>query len=186
MNSLYTTIQQIVFGVFGITTVLTPNSQIYKDTSVLPVTQRAPLEQSKTLDSEFSSKVRMLREKQKTLLLGNKEFQIILADTNELRTKGLSGSNPLGEDQAMLFLFDSPSKYGFWMKEMRYPIDIIWVNTKGKIIYIVKDAKPESFPEVFKPRDEAIVVIEIKGGLSKKVGLLEGDYIRFKDRGSLK
>jgi hypothetical protein len=126
----------------------------------------------------------LLRKRPASLLLAGKELQIILADTNELQVKGLSGSSSIASDRAMLFLFNKPGKYGFWMKDMLYSIDIIWVDVNGKVVHIVRGAAPESFPTIFKPSTDAIAVIEIKSGLAREIGLTEGQYVSFKDASS--
>jgi uncharacterized membrane protein (UPF0127 family) len=60
----------------------------------------------------------------------NRTFKIELARTPEEQQKGLSNRASLPEDHGMLFLFDKPAPYGFWMKEMRFPLDIIFIKNK--------------------------------------------------------
>lgn len=62
----------------------------------------------------------------KTVEVKGQTFKVAIADTDEKRTKGLSGRDNLAQDQGMLFLFDKPGNYPFWMKDMRFPIDIIF------------------------------------------------------------
>lgn len=184
MNSFYLLLQKAVFGAMSATTFFVPSHSSNGSIVIVPL-EKVAMTQKDTnnlgLNTSFDSRMRRLSEKPSSLLMAGKELQIILADTDALRIKGLSGSTPIAENHAMFFLFDKPDKYGFWMKDMLYSIDIIWVNIKGQVIHIVHNANPESFPKVFKPTTDAIAVIEVKSGLTKDIGLTEGEYISFKD-----
>ncbi|MEN9647466.1 MAG: hypothetical protein RLY57_270 [Candidatus Parcubacteria bacterium] len=100
--------------------------------------------------------------------LGRAALHVLIADTEERRVKGLSYRESLGKDQAMLFVFDEPGKHGIWMKSMKFPIDIIWLDSNLHVIHIVKEASPRSFPEVFEPKDDASFVLEVNAGFSEK------------------
>src|SRR5258708_4958367 len=58
----------------------------------------------------------------------NHEFQLIIAKTEEQKQIGLSKNTKLDQNQAMLFIFDKPDYYRFWMKDMKFPIDIIFIK----------------------------------------------------------
>lgn len=62
--------------------------------------------------------------------------------SNELMAKGLAVKNQLKENEAMLFVFDDPAEHSFWMKDMKFPIDIIWLNSDGKVVHIEKNLQP--------------------------------------------
>src|SRR5688500_16424694 len=68
---------------------------------------------------------------------GNK-VKLIVAKSESDRSKGLSGRNNLAKDQGMLFVFPQPGEYAFWMKDMKFAIDIIYIN-KDKVVYVVKN-----------------------------------------------
>jgi len=113
------------------------------------------------------------------------QINVEIALTPEARTQGLSGRASLGEKEGMLFVFDAPGKYGFWMKDMNFPIDIVWFtpsegNEAGlardlRVVYIKKDAKPESYPEIFMPEENARYVLEVLAGFSDENNLQIGD-----------
>lgn len=111
------------------------------------------------------------------VVIGNTTLLVDIADTQAEREKGLSGREPLVARTGMLFIFDKPDTYGFWMKEMNFNIDIIWFNEYGEIIYVVQDAKPESYPETFMPPKKSLYVLETQSGFVKKEGLKIGDKI---------
>jgi hypothetical protein len=106
-------------------------------------------------------------------------LQVEIASTPEMLKQGLSGRAGLKENEGMLFVFERPGKYSFWMKDMNFPIDIIWIGEDLKVIYIKKDALPNSFPEVFTPDKNAKYVLEVNAGFSEKNDLKEGDSVQF-------
>lgn len=114
------------------------------------------------------------------LTLGGDTFQVQVADTTETRVKGLSGSSQLKPDQGMLFDFQKDDKWGIWMKDMNYPIDIIWMDNGKQIVYMVKDAPPNSYPfTTFKPNDPARYVLELPAGTINKKRLKIGSKATF-------
>lgn len=111
---------------------------------------------------------------------GEKIF-VELADTEERREKGLSGRDSIGENEGMLFLFPQKGGYGFWMKEMKFPIDIIWIN-EGRIMWIEKNVDPQiGVPDeklrVYAFSGDVDAVLEIKAGKSDILNLKEGDVV---------
>lgn len=102
-----------------------------------------------------------------------------LALTPESQIRGLSGRNELKEDDGMLFVFNNIGYHSFWMKDMKFPIDIIWIGDDLQIVYIKKDAQPKSYPDVYTPDKKAKYVLEVISGFSQKNNLKEGDKILF-------
>ncbi len=108
------------------------------------------------------------------------KIKVELALTEAEREQGLSGRDGLADDAGMLFVFDHPDKYLFWMKDMNFPIDMIWIGQDSKIIYIQKNASPDSYPQkTFGPETPATYVLEVPAGFSDKNGLKEGDQVKF-------
>lgn len=102
-----------------------------------------------------------------------------LAYTPETQEKGLSGRKELKKDESMLFVFNHTDQYSFWMKDMNFPIDIIWIGEDLRVVYIKKDAKPESYPEAFTPNQDAKYVLEVFSSFSEKNNLKVGDRVEF-------
>lgn len=94
--------------------------------------------------------------------------EIEIADTPELRKQGLSGRDVLGDYQGMLFIFDSEGEYSFWMKDMNFSLDLIYIDYRGYIVDIKKDVPPctESECISFKPSKAFKYVLEVNGGFS--------------------
>lgn len=93
--------------------------------------------------------------------------------------KGLSGRSSLQRDQGMLFVFEKPGKYCFWMKDMNFPIDIIWINESKKVVTVKENVKPESYPDSFCPSESARYVIEVNAGRSRVMQIFENSRLSF-------
>ena len=106
-------------------------------------------------------------------------IKIEVATTPEAQEKGLSERNEIKDDEGMLFIFKNPGWYSFWMKDMNFPIDMIWLDQNLQVIYIKKNVLPESFPETFSPKEKSQYVLEVISGFSEKNNLTEGDTAQF-------
>lgn len=117
----------------------------------------------------------------KSLSIREHIFDVVISKTEVEHTQGLSSTYKINENEGMLFIFPTPSKYNFWMKDMNYPIDILWINKDNRIIFIQKNATPESYPDSFGPTDDqALMVLEITAGLSDKLGITNSDSVVIK------
>lgn len=119
--------------------------------------------------------------KKTTVKIGDREFKVEIADTAYLRSQGLSGRESLPEDSGMLFVFGSSTVQTFWMKGMKFPLDIIWIQDE-RIVGIEKNVPPEPDKSAFSLKiynsPEAVNrVLEINAGLSEKYGFGAGDKI---------
>jgi uncharacterized protein len=106
--------------------------------------------------------------------------------TNEQRTKGLSEKDDLAENEAMLFVFGSEAKHTFWMKDMKFPIDIIWIDSDKTIIHIENNLQPcssEVLCPTYKPNDDSTYVLETVGGFAEKYDILKGTRVGFELKG---
>ncbi len=103
----------------------------------------------------------------------------MVASTVQERERGLSGTESLPEDSAMLFTFDKPDFYGIWMKDMKIPIDIFWLDENYKIIHIEENISPQTYPKVFLPPEKSTYVLETNAGFAEKNKLKEGKLLNF-------
>lgn len=106
-------------------------------------------------------------------------IEVDIASSNVERSRGLSGRVNLGANSGMLFVFDRPSKNMFWMKDMNFPIDIIWLDENKKIIYIKENLSPKTYPEVFGPEVPSMYVLEVNSNFTKKYNIKIGDIANF-------
>ena len=88
-------------------------------------------------------------------------YRVRIADSPAERAQGLSGTAPLPQGEGMLFIFERAGMYGFWMKDMNYPIDIIWLNDDLESVGATKNISPDTFPAVFYPPVPVRYVLEI-------------------------
>ena len=114
-----------------------------------------------------------------TVVLGGRLFSVEIADTPALQQKGLSGHAPLNDREGMLFVFSRPDRYGFWMKDMLFPLDIIWIGSDWRITHIEHSLATSTYPAVFYPEAPSRYVLEISSGLSDTLGLKTGDIVKF-------
>ena len=108
--------------------------------------------------------------------ISGKKFVANLALTREEQRKGLGGRDRLCGRCAMLFDFKDKNKYSFWMKDMKFDLDIIWISD-GRIVYIKKNFSRHS-PETIAPDSYADKVLEINSGISSKFGFEIGDAVK--------
>lgn len=115
-----------------------------------------------------------------TVRIGDGVFLARVAKTAAEREKGLGGTGELRSDQAMLFVYDTDDKHSIWMKDMKYALDIIWLDKNKEIVYIVKNAPPESYPyERFVPKQDARYVLELPAGTAGKKMIDIGAKVHF-------
>jgi len=115
----------------------------------------------------------------KYVKIGDEIIKVDLALTPTEQELGLSIKDNLKNDEGMLFIFNNSGVYPFWMKDMSFPIDIIWIGDDFRIVYIKKDAKKDSYPEIFDPNKNSKYVLEVNALFSEKKNLKEGDKVEF-------
>jgi uncharacterized membrane protein (UPF0127 family) len=101
-------------------------------------------------------------------------LSVELARTVPEQEQGLSYRQSLSADHGMLFVFDSPQEIGFWMKDMHFPLDMIWFDQHMKVIDITKNATPDSYPHIFLPRSPVQYVLEVNAGFADAHGVTIG------------
>ena len=104
---------------------------------------------------------------------------VLVADTDPLRELGLGDRDSISSDTGMFFTFDHPDIYSFWMKDMRFPIDIIWLDDSFRVIHVENSVSPESYPKIFSPTEKSSFVLEVAAGIAKKNNYTEGSTLDF-------
>lgn len=121
--------------------------------------------------------------KRTTVQYNKKAFQVYICDSRGKIMKGLMGRDGIGADEGMLFIFKRESKPGFWMLNMKFSIDILWLDKNKKIVHIVEKAEPcksiFSCP-VYKPPKSSLYVLEFAAGTAKKYGMKVGNAVVIK------
>lgn len=114
------------------------------------------------------------------LKIGQAEVWVDVAQTPAQRERGLLGRAELGDNEGMLFVFDKPDYYSFWMKGMKFPLDIIWIDKELRVVGVVEKALPESFPQTFVPNVPVSYVLEVNAGFAGENGIRPGDSVSLK------
>jgi len=93
-----------------------------------------------------------------------------LATTPKEMTTGLMNRTSLPENMGMLFIFDEEGIHNFWMKNTLIPLDMIWLDENGKIVYIKKNAQPCYVPicPAFGPGSSSKYGLEVNGGYTER------------------
>lgn len=126
----------------------------------------------------------VLRPLQAKVRIKDAVFAVDVAVTEAQKQKGLGGRDSLPDGHGMLFPYDHIEQYEFWMKDMRFPIDIVWIRGKTvvDISQNVPPPKANERPVIVKPSEAVDKVLEIKAGSSKEFGISIGDYVEFIDK----
>lgn len=118
------------------------------------------------------------------ITINNHTFELKVAKSGQEKEIGLSETNSLPENQGMLFIFDKPDYYSFWMKNMKIPIDIIYINN-DQIVSIENNAQPaknsDENPIIYTPTEPSDKVLEINAGLSEKYSFKKGDKVKYEN-----
>ncbi|EKD86270.1 MAG: hypothetical protein ACD_37C00381G0003 [uncultured bacterium] len=119
-----------------------------------------------------------------TAQINNQTFKVEVAKTETERQIGLSDKENLSADQGMLFVFDSPDYHSFWMKDMKFPIDIIYLSGE-KVVTVVENAEPPISPNenlvIYQPEEKADRVLEVSAGTAQKYKITKGSVVKVKN-----
>ena len=102
-----------------------------------------------------------------------------VARTDDDRSRGLSGRTSLATDAGMLFIFPIDGPYGFWMKDMRFPIDIVWIDQGYTVLGVAQEVSPETYPNLFFPPAPIRYVLELNSGSAERFGIASGTKLVF-------
>jgi uncharacterized membrane protein (UPF0127 family) len=105
--------------------------------------------------------------------------------TPEDRSRGLMFRKSLPQDRGLLFVFEEAGHYPFWMKNCNFPIDIVWLDEAGRVVYVAekvphcqKDPCPNYGPSG--PSKPALYVLEINAGQAQREKIVRGAKLDFK------
>lgn len=112
-----------------------------------------------------------------SVMIGGEKVSVVLATTDSQREQGLSGTEPLEANQGMLFVFPEDGVYRFWMKDMKYAIDIIWIDADGRIVFIAPSVSPDTYPDSFGPDAPSRYVLEVSAGFAAAHHVSIGDRV---------
>ena len=117
-----------------------------------------------------------------TLTIDGATFHVDLATTPAEQEQGLGGRASLAPDSGMLFEFDIPASYPFWMKDMQFPLDFIWIDATGHIAGVTENVDPQigasdSELKLYTPPVPVTKILEVNAGTVKLIGAKVGDPV---------
>jgi len=107
---------------------------------------------------------------------GEHRFMVEIADDDAERQRGLMEREPLADDRGMLFQFPDVAERGFWMRNTPSPLDIIYIDPRGRIVSIAKNAAPMS-DAIIPSNGPASGVLELRAGRADEIGARPGDRV---------
>jgi len=114
-----------------------------------------------------------------TITIRDTAIAVEIADASEERALGLGGRGALGENEGMFFIFEQPGYHAFWMRNMKFPLDIIWIDENFTIVHVQENISPDTFPNQYVSLDPARYVLEVNAGFSEKHSIASGDKVVF-------
>ena len=108
------------------------------------------------------------------ITIGNKQYKVVEAKTNEEKRDGLQGVKNLAEDEGMIFYFDPPQRAEFWMHNTEVPLDIIYINEDQEVIEVYQ-GKPND--DTLHSVEDVAYVVEV----NQDSGVQEGDDLEFEN-----
>lgn len=110
--------------------------------------------------------------------IGGQNLKLEIADTDELRAKGLSDRPNVEKNGGMLFDFEQTGNWGIWTKDMNFNIDVIWLNQNGQVLCVLQNLSPDTYPQSFYADKPSRYIIELHADSINKLGISEGSTIR--------
>lgn len=142
--------------------------------SVLFFTINQPVSQTLQTPAQKDYELSVVHETQP---IKSRTYYLNPAINDRTRERGLGGRAGLAEDRGMLFIYPVMSTRCFWMKNMRFAIDIIWTDDTKKVTHVEKNVPPDSYPQQFCA--EARYIIELNAGQADIAGIAEGQTLHF-------
>lgn len=103
--------------------------------------------------------------------LGGETFTFEIADTRLKQIRGLTRRESIPQNYGMAYVLDAPSRYAYWMKDMLFATDVVWLDAFYRVIDLEKNITPDSYPKIFEPDQPALFVLELASGSAQKAGI---------------
>ncbi len=104
-------------------------------------------------------------------------YNVFIAHTDASRSKGLSGITSMDQNEGVLFIFDAPTDAKFWMKDMTFALDFVYIRD-GKIVDLRENVSPDTYPELITARAPFTHVIELNAGQIKQWKFAVGGAVK--------
>lgn len=114
------------------------------------------------------------------LTAGKIQVRVEIAETDNELELGLGNRDTIADDAGMLFILGGPDLSGIWMKDMRFPLDILWLDEAFRVVDMRENIAVETYPEIFYSKKPAWYVVEMKGKATAKQGITIGTVFSLK------
>ncbi len=108
---------------------------------------------------------------------GSESFAVELADSPDERSRGLMFRSEMAPDAGMLFVYESPRRASFWMKNTLIPLDMIFADATGRVTRVHANAVPGDLTPI-DGGSGVVFVLEVNGGLAARLGIAAGASLR--------
>jgi uncharacterized protein len=108
--------------------------------------------------------------------IGDRTFTLEVAADEETRTRGLMFRESMPEDHGMIFVFHDEQLRGFWMKNVEFPLDIIFLDSAGRVVSI-RQMHPDQGRRITYSQEPAKYAIELNLGMAERAGVQVGDFL---------
>lgn len=112
-----------------------------------------------------------------TLTIHNTRISVDVADTTAKRTQGLSGVKALPYGRGLLMVFTEDVSPGIWMKDMNFPIDIVWIDKDWVVREVTPSIGPETYPQAFYPKQPIRYILEVPAGFTDIHNIAPGNIV---------
>ena len=118
-------------------------------------------------NTEEKDELELPKEEMNLVRIKDKAIIVEIANSQAEHRIGLMNHNELEKDHGMLFIFEEEKIHSFWMKNMKFSIDIIWIDSNEYIVHIEKDLQPcEDDCVIYAPEKESKYVLEVESGFT--------------------
>jgi uncharacterized membrane protein (UPF0127 family) len=114
-----------------------------------------------------------------TIKAGNNLIDAEVPENSQKKAVGLGGRSCIGAEEGMLFVFSQADMYDFWMKDMKFPIDIIWVDENKIVTKVDADIAPSTYPKTFRSEKPSKYVLELRANRAQQLNIAEGNSLQF-------
>ncbi len=127
-----------------------------------------------------AANVNKLQKPTTQVTINSTVYNLTLADTETELMSGLSGVEKLDSNGGLLMQFPSDDTWGIWMKDMKIPLDIIWLNKDKKVVYIKENVNPDlGTSTVMRPDEPCRYVLELTDGSVRRAEIRVGQQTNF-------
>jgi uncharacterized membrane protein (UPF0127 family) len=114
-----------------------------------------------------------------TVKISDKQINTEVVKSDSEKETGLAGRSCIGANEGMLFVFKELGKYDFWMKGMKFPIDVVWLNENKQVIKVAPNISPATYPKTFSSDMPSLYVLELPAGKAQQLNITDGSQLQF-------